>query len=108
MEGLRVGDRCYLPRDAADSVYSDSPRALFVQNGQTGELAFEVCPSAASGWCRVSRVGGEVVSTVAADLPALPSCTMYGGFFDGIQFGWLVLAVMVAVAAFRMMQAGAK
>lgn len=111
-EGVRVGGVCYVKQTGIDVWFSSAPRSSFTDSAGTTTVYYGPNAAYASGWQLIREyqpVSGSVSYTYAEGvIPSLETCDYTASFFDGVTFGWLVVSVIVAVGAIRLMRRGAE
>lgn len=100
--GYIVRGQCVDASGALDALYSGIPPAV-----QAGSPSYITQFSKAStGWEWETVSEGVVVSSGAVVVPNLGTCDTSETFFDGLQLGWLVAAVMVGAYAVHLLRRG--
>lgn len=108
-DGVRVAGVCYPATQGYAVWFSRAPSSVASYDGTIVTSYYGPDSGSSSGWAlfRSSVTDGvETVTYVPVGLPNLEVCDSTGSFFDGVSVGWLIVAALVAVGAFRVMRRG--
>lgn len=95
--GHIVNNQCVDVAFSTDAFYTNTP----AQTNPNDNTFTSVFNKTASGWVQDIYRNGNLFNTYTLPTPIFPTCDTTEGFFDGMQLGWAVASVMIAVYVIR-------